>query len=73
MLIEISDDGQGIPNDDLERIFEFYYTTKDQGTGLGLSIAQRVIHQHGGSLLVESREGEGTSIAIRLPGMPPRP
>ena len=73
VLIEISDDGQGIPSDDLERIFEFYYTTKDQGTGLGLSIAQRVIHQHGGSLLVESREGEGTSIVIRLPGMSPRP
>ena len=73
ILIEISDDGQGIPTDDLERIFEFYYTTKDEGTGLGLSIAQRIVHQHGGSLFVESQEGAGTLISIRLPGLPPRP
>ena len=71
--IDISDDGQGIPTDDLERIFEFYYTTKDEGTGLGLSIAQRIIHQHGGSLLVESQEGAGTQISIHLPSLPPRP
>ena len=62
ILIDISDDGRGIPTGDLERIFEFYYTTKDEGTGLGLSIAQRVVHQHGGSLLVDSEEGAGTSI-----------
>ena len=72
ILIDISDDGRGIPAGDLERIFEFYYTTKDEGTGLGLSIAQRVVHQHGGSLLVESEDGAGTSISIRLPGLPPR-
>ena len=69
VVINISDDGQGIPTDDLERIFEFYYTTKDEGTGLGLSIAQRIVHQHGGTLLVESGEGEGTQISIRLPGI----
>ena len=67
ILIEISDDGQGIPAENLERIFEFYYTTKDEGTGLGLSIAQRIVHQHGGSLVVESQEGEGTLISLRLP------
>ncbi|HIL09376.1 MAG TPA: hypothetical protein EYG11_11785, partial [Candidatus Latescibacteria bacterium] len=49
-----------------------YYTTKDEGTGLGLSIAQRIVHQHGGTLLVESDEGEGTQISIRLPGIQPR-
>jgi signal transduction histidine kinase len=72
ILINISDNGPGIPIEDLERVFEFYYTTKDEGTGLGLSIAQRIVHQHGGTLLVESGEGEGTQISIRLPGIQPR-
>jgi signal transduction histidine kinase len=72
ILINISDNGPGIPIEDLERVFEFYYTTKDEGTGLGLSIAQRIIHQHGGTLLVESGAGEGTQISIRLPGIQPR-
>ena len=72
ILIDIRDDGQGIPPDDLERIFEFYYTTKDEGTGLGLSIAQRIVHQHGGTLTVDSHEGEGTLISIRLPVIQPR-
>lgn len=71
VIIEIEDDGHGIPPADLERIFEFYYTTKDEGTGLGLSIAQRIAHQHGGTLTVDSAEGEGTLIAIRLPGFSP--
>ena len=73
VLIEIADDGPGIPPEDLERIFEFYYTTKEEGTGLGLSIAQRIVHQHAGTLSVDSQQGEGTRIAIRLPGIPPPP
>ena len=73
VLIEIADDGPGIPPEDLERIFEFYYTTKEEGTGLGLSIAQRIVHQHAGTLSVDSQQGEGASIAIRLPGIPPPP
>ena len=68
-ILKPAEPGQGIPTDDLERIFEFYYTTKDEGTGLGLSIAQRIVHQHGATLLVESGEGEGTQISIRLPGI----
>ena len=67
VVLEIGDNGHGIPAEDLERIFEFYYTTKDAGTGLGLSIAQRIVHQHGGTLEVESREGEGSTLSIRLP------
>ncbi len=73
IIIEIEDDGRGIPPADLEHIFEFYYTTKDEGTGLGLSIAQRIAHQHGGTLTVDSCEGEGTLIAIRLPSFSPSP
>ena len=71
ILIEVEDDGPGIPPEDLERIFEFYYTTKDEGTGLGLSIAQRIVHQHAGTLSVESQRGEGTRLVIRLPGVLP--
>lgn len=73
ILIEIADDGPGIPPEDLERIFEFYYTTKDEGTGLGLSIAQRIVHQHAGTLRVESQRGEGTRLVIRLPSALPPP
>lgn len=67
ILLQIIDNGHGIIEEDLERIFEFYYTTKDEGTGLGLSIAQRIVHQHGGTLTVESQPGAGTQVDIRLP------
>jgi signal transduction histidine kinase len=67
IVLEIQDSGHGIPEEDLERVFEFYYTTKDEGTGLGLSIAQRIVHQHGGTLTIESEAGEGTQVYIRLP------
>ena len=67
LQLRIVDNGHGIPPETLERIFEFYYTTKDEGTGLGLSIAQRIVHQHGGTLSVDSQSGEGTEVVIRLP------
>ncbi len=74
IVLQISDNGHGIPPEDLERVLEFYYTTKDEGTGLGLSIAQRIVHQHGGTLEVISQEGVGTAVTIRLwlgAGAPP--
>jgi PAS domain S-box-containing protein len=67
VVLEISDNGHGVPEENLERIFEFYYTTKDSGTGLGLSIAQRIVHQHGGTLEVVSQAGRGTTVSFRLP------
>jgi len=67
LTLLVSDNGHGIAPADLERIFEFYYTTKDEGTGLGLSIAQRIVHQHGGVLKVDSRLNQGTVVAIHLP------
>lgn len=66
-VLAIEDNGTGIPPDCLERIFEFYYTTKEEGTGLGLSIAQRIVHQHGGTVEVDSQEGVGTTVAMHLP------
>jgi len=67
VLIEVRDNGCGIPADDLERVLEYYYTTKDTGTGLGLSITQGILQQHGGSLHLTSRVGLGTSVILALP------
>jgi len=67
VVLTIWDEGPGIPAEDLERVFELYYTTKDEGTGLGLSIAQRIVHQHGGVLTIESTPGRGTTAVVRLP------
>ncbi|MFT5367138.1 MAG: PAS domain S-box-containing protein [Candidatus Latescibacterota bacterium] len=67
VCLALSDTGCGISDTEIDRIFEFYYTTKDEGTGLGLSIVQRIIYQHGGHLDVDSRVGEGTTFYIYLP------
>ncbi len=69
VIFEVADNGCGIAAEDMEHIFEYYYTTKDEGTGLGLSIAQRIVHHHGGTLELESQVGEGTTVAIRLPAV----
>lgn len=65
--VDVSDTGGGIPDDKLNHIFEPFYTTKKKGTGLGLMIVQRIVHQHGGYIDLESRVGQGTTFRIRLP------
>jgi signal transduction histidine kinase len=66
--IRFADTGVGIREEDLERVFEPYFTTKeDRGTGLGLAICQRIITQHGGRISVSSRVGEGTVMILHLP------
>jgi signal transduction histidine kinase len=67
VTIEIEDHGSGIPADDLERVFELYYTTRHDGSGLGLPIALRIIEDHGGMLSLDSRPGQGTTARIFLP------
>ena len=70
--IEISDDGPGIPEENLTKIFEPFFTTKEvgQGTGLGLSIAYDIIvNKHGGSIYAESTPGKGASFIISLPAV----
>ena len=69
VMIEIRDNGKGIPPDVLPRIFDPFFTTKDtgKGTGLGLSISFKIIEQHRGKILVHSRLGEGTTFTILLP------
>ncbi len=66
--IAIADTGPGIPPEDLERIFEAFYTTKPQGTGLGLGISRSIVEEHpGGSFSVASEKGKGTRFVISLP------
>jgi signal transduction histidine kinase len=65
----VEDNGTGIPESDLEQVFEPFYSSKgqDQGTGLGLSISHRIIEEHGGRIGVKSTPGEGTRFTISLP------
>lgn len=63
----ISDNGPGIPPAIREKIFQPFFTTKEEGTGLGLSIASRIIEEHRGKLEVSSQEGSGTTFTITLP------
>lgn len=67
--IEIADTGSGIPSDVLPHIFDSFYTTKPRGvgTGLGLSIARDIVQNHGGTISVTSRPGDGTVFRITLP------
>ena len=66
-VIRIRDSGPGIPAELQEKVFEPFFSTKEEGTGLGLSIAVRVVEQHGGRLAVKSEEGQGTTFIITLP------
>jgi two-component system, NtrC family, nitrogen regulation sensor histidine kinase NtrY len=63
----VTDTGTGITPDDLPRVFEPYFTTKEGGTGLGLAIAQRIAEEHGGRLEVESPPGRGATFTLRVP------
>jgi signal transduction histidine kinase len=63
----ISDSGPGIPPEQMEKIFNYYYTTKEKGVGLGLPIAHRIIEAHRGQLKIESRVGSGTEVTVTLP------
>jgi len=67
LQLEITDTGRGISEQDVKRIFEPFFTTKDQGLGLGMPYAKKIIEQHGGTISLSSRAGEGTTISIVLP------
>jgi two-component system, sporulation sensor kinase E len=66
-IIRFTDSGGGISPENLSRVFEPYFTTKSSGTGLGLLIVRRIVREHGGELSIESSEGKGLTLAIRLP------
>lgn len=65
--IEIKDTGNGIPEENLEKIFEPYFSTKETGTGLGLAIVKKIIDDHNGKIGVESEENVGTTFTVKLP------
>ena len=71
--MSITDTGGGIPQEQINRIFEPFYTTKKTGTGLGLMIVQRIVRAHGGRIELESHVGRGTTFRIRLPLYERRP
>jgi signal transduction histidine kinase len=66
-VIEVSDNGPGIPSSVRGRLFDPFFTTKKEGTGLGLSISQKIARDHGGAITVSSVEGKGTSFQVNLP------
>ncbi|MDR2029567.1 MAG: PAS domain-containing sensor histidine kinase [Treponema sp.] len=67
VCISIRDTGVGIPDENLSKIFEPYFTTKETGSGLGLTLVFKIIREHQGEILVKSREGEGTCFTLTLP------
>jgi PAS domain S-box-containing protein len=67
LRLRISDTGVGIPDENLEKIFEPYFTTKEFGSGLGLTIVYKIVKEHLGDIAVDSRVGEGTSFTLSFP------
>ena len=71
VAIDVQDTGGGVPDDILARIWDPFFTTKDpdKGTGLGLSISKGIVEEFGGSMAIDSRPGEGTTVSILLPAV----
>lgn len=67
VLLTVRDHGEGIAPDILPRVFDPFFTTKEDGTGLGLSISHTIVHDHGGSIDIESAPGAGTTVTVLLP------
>jgi signal transduction histidine kinase len=71
VVIDIDDEGQGIPGDLLDKIWDPFFTTKEKGTGLGLGIVKNVIESHGGSIGITNRTPHGARVTVELPISPP--
>jgi two-component system NtrC family sensor kinase len=65
--IEVADQGPGLPGDNLNRIFEPFYTTKSKGTGMGLSIVLHITHAHQGEVFAVNRDEGGAALTVSLP------
>ncbi|TCZ79257.1 diguanylate cyclase [Paenibacillus albiflavus] len=66
-VIQVRDNGKGIANDEIDKIFDPFYTTKEDGTGLGLSLCQKIIEDHNGEITVSSEVGLDTVFTVKLP------
>lgn len=67
LLLTLCDTGEGIASHQMPRIFDPYFTTKSSGTGLGLAISAKIIEEHGGSIRISSRQGDGCEVRLQLP------
>ncbi len=65
--ISVQDNGCGMTEDQMSKIFEPYYTTKSSGTGLGLTVLFKIMKQHGGDVTVHSTQGEGSEFILQIP------
>jgi signal transduction histidine kinase len=65
--IKVTDTGKGMPPEDVEKVFEPFFSKKDKGTGLGLAIVFNIIKNHNGEITLESLEGKGTTFTVTLP------
>ena len=78
VVLQVLDDGPGIPSEAIEHLFDRFYrvdgarSTRGNGSGLGLAIVRWIVHQHGGTVSVESKLGEGSVFSVRLPALDPR-
>ncbi len=71
LVVSISDDGPGVAESDLSKVFEPFYSRKDTGTGLGLSISKKIVEGYGGTLDIETSKWGGARFSVRVPMMPP--
>ena len=66
--VDVEDTGVGIPPENLEKIFDLYFTTKERGSGIGLSMVYRIVQLHDGEVEVQSTPGSGTRFRLSFPG-----
>ncbi|KPK87555.1 MAG: hypothetical protein AMS27_02350 [Bacteroides sp. SM23_62_1] len=71
VIINISDNGKGIPEDIIDQVFVPFFTTDEKGTGIGLSLSRRIMYLHGGTIRLRSVEGKGTTVILIFPGKKP--
>jgi signal transduction histidine kinase len=69
-LINVEDTGEGIPKENMDRMFEPLFTTRAKGQGLGLAVCKKLVEAHGGNITIDSRVGRGTRVKVTIPLSP---
>jgi signal transduction histidine kinase len=67
IVVRVSDNGPGIPKEIMSKLFVPFFTTRKAGSGLGMAVTRRIVENHGGSIGVDSTQGEGTTVRISIP------